>query len=310
MDDYIEQFAFLIRNGDMQNTYKASWARAIVDSCLFNSEKSVFTFEELALKIFGYYWNQSIFFALEQSPNPNKRPEIHQIVLKEIDRYQQIYGSKPEWFSKIEDRIDVPVDRISNVLNKDVCWRFSKVGKETYNIYDLSRKNRTISVLYPELIYKHADTLFELINYRWAQKLEEFNHAPRISKKVLGTDRERIRRKSLKEFRKYLDLENPSRKCFYSGEPLSDSELSIDHVLPWSYLYSDDLWNLVYVDKSYNASKSNRIPNETQIERLELRNHRLLGLARAKYFMGKHIDELELSLQNDLVRKFWVGCKG
>ena len=91
MDDYIEHFSFLVRNGDMQNTYKAGWARAIVESCVLNPEKSRFHFEELAQKVFGYYWNQSNFFALEQSPNPSKRPEIHQIVVEEIERYQQRY---------------------------------------------------------------------------------------------------------------------------------------------------------------------------------------------------------------------------
>ena len=310
MDKYIENFSFLIRNGDMQNTYKAGWARAIVESCVLNPQKSFFHYEELAQKIFGYYWNQSIFFALEQSPNPSKRPEIHQIVVEEIERYQRKYGFKPEWFSKIENRIDVPVARISNVLNKDVCWRFLKVADATYNIYDLDRKSRTISVLHCDLIREHADTLFDLINYRWAQKLEEFNHVPRVSKKVQGTDRERIRRGSLAKFKKYLDLENPQRKCFFTGKSLSRADLSIDHVLPWSYLYSDDLWNLVYVDKSYNSSKSNRIPDEIQISKLELRNTKLLELTQNNMFGDKHIEELQLSINNGLVRKFWVGCRG
>ena len=310
MDDYIEQFAFLIRNGDMQNTYKAGWARAIVESCELNPKAAVFHFEELAQKVFGYYWNQSIFFSLEQGPNPKKRPEIHQIVVEEIQRYQQSYGYKPELFSRIENRIDVPVTRISSVLTKDVCWRFLKVAEETYNIYDLDRENLTISVLQPELLRKHANTLFDLINYRWTQKLEEFNHVPRVSKKVQGTDRKGIRRGSLAKFQKYLDLENPNRECFITGAPLSKNNLSIDHVLPWSYLYSDDLWNLVYVDKHRNSSKSNQIPDESQIKKLENRNRRLLELVQDGKFDDKHTDELALSLRNDLVRKFWVGCKG
>ena len=34
---------------------------------------------------------------------------------------------------------------------------------------------------------------------------------------------------------------------FYTGKTLNDKEIEVDHVIPWSYLYSDDLWNLVYV---------------------------------------------------------------
>ena len=70
-------------------------------------------------------------------------------------------------------------------------------------------------------------------------------------------------------------------------------------MLPWSYLYSDDLWNLVYVDKSRNSSKSNRIPDETQIEKLEVRNRRLFGLVQGGKFDDKHTDELGLSIEND-----------
>ena len=168
----------------------------------------------------------------------------------------------------------------------------------------------TINVRYPELIKEYSDILFELINYRWTQKLEEFNHSPRISRKVLGTDRERVRRGSLSKFREYLDVENPDRICFFTNKPLSNRDLSIDHILPWSYMYSDDLWNLVYVERGYNSSKSNQIPNEGVIEKLEKRNQRLLNLLNGRGISTRHKEELELSITNDLVRKFWVGCRG
>ena len=56
-----------------------------------------------------------------------------------------------------------------------------------------------------------------------------------------------------------------------TGEKI-DNELSIDHVIPWSYLFSDDIWNLVYMKKSENSSKSNKIPSEKTILNLEKRN--------------------------------------
>ena len=310
MDKYIKDLAFIIRNGDMQNTYKAAWARAIVESCTLNPELSRIHFDELAIKIFGYYWNQAIFFQLEQCPNPNKKPEIQQIVVEEIDKYQEVYGHKPEWFSAIDHRIDVPVSKISATLSKDVCWRFQKVRNEYYEIYELDIKNKTIAIRHPDLIKEYDDALFDLINYRWTQKLEEFNHVPRVSKKVLGTYREDVKRGNLNKFRTYLDIENPNRECFFTGKRLLDSELSIDHVLPWSFLYSDDLWNLVYAEKAVNSAKSNTVPTEAQIEKLERRNKRLLELAMASDLDDKHTQELDLSVKRDTVRKFWVGCRG
>ena len=149
-----------------------------------------------------------------------------------------------------------------------------------------------------------------MINYRWVQKLEEFNHAPRIAKKVRGTDGEKLRRASLTKFKEYLDIANPDHICFYTGVKVNNKDLAIDHVLPWSYLFSDDLWNLVYVDRSYNSSKGNRIPSEEIIQKLEKRNILLLKKMNDLGNDNKHMQELQLSIDDDLVRKFWVGCQG
>ena len=117
-------------------------------------------------------------------------------------------------------------------------------------------------------------------------------------------------RRTLTKFRKYLDLENPNHICFHTGQKIEETKLSIDHVIPWSYLFSDDLWNLVYVDKSYNSSKGNKIPSEETINKLEERNYRLLNKVKQKTMSDKNTEELELSIDNGLVKKFWVGFQG
>ena len=152
--------------------------------------------------------------------------------------------------------------------------------------------------------------LFDLINYGWAQKLEMMNSSPRISQKVRGIDRGRISRGSLSRFRKYLDLENPKRISFISGKMIPERDLSIDHVVPWSYLYSDDIWNLVYVDKSENSVKNNTLPSDDDIARLELRNVELLELCDGKGLNDTHTEQLRLAIETHLVKRNWVGFKG
>ena len=310
MDPYIKDLCEVIQNGEMENTYKMVWIRSIVETCVLEPSLQTIHFDILSKKIFGYYWNQTIYFDLEQSPNPQKRPEIYQLVVEEIECYRSQYGYQPQWFSRIENKVDVPIKKISSILTKDVCWRFPKVGGTTYNLYDLDKKNRTISLQKPSLLVDYSKVLFDLINYRWTQKLEEFNHSPRISKKVRGTDREDIKRSSLTKYKKYLDLENPEHICFHTGKKIEDKNQSIDHVLPWSYLFSDDLWNLVYVDRSYNSSKGNQIPSEETINKLESRNLTLMELVKSKGISDKNIEELQLSITDGQVRKFWVGCQG
>ena len=74
--------------------------------------------------------------------------------------------------------------------------------------------------------------------------------------------------------RKFIDEENPKKECFLTGKKISGTP-SIDHVIPWSYMYSDDLWNLVYVLPNENSSKSNSLPNKKLIEKLKTRNIKL-----------------------------------
>ena len=128
MDQYIKDLSILIREGEMQNTYKMVWIRSIVESCVLDPENSLIHFDQLSEKIFSYYWNQTIFFGLKQCPNPNKLPKIYQIVLEEIGRYRDKCGNKPEWFSRVRNRVRVPLSEISNVLKTDVCWRFLELN--------------------------------------------------------------------------------------------------------------------------------------------------------------------------------------
>lgn len=279
--------------------------RSIVEYLINNPCEDTIKFDELSPLIFKYYWNQIIFFDLQQGSNPDKPPEIYQIVKKQIDLYK---GKKPEVFTRVLTTIDVPVKEISNVLIKDVSWRFLEIDGNTLDLYELNKNTREIKIKHSDIVRNNADILFELINYRWVQELEKYNSSPRISKKVNGTNREDIKRGSLRKFHKYLDLENPNKICFISGKKIQN--LSVDHVIPWSYLYSDDLWNLVYVEQGLNSSKSNTIPSEEMIEKLIDRNHRLMKKMLHNGFTDKQKEELDLSIRRDYVKQFWIGCKG
>jgi len=64
------------------------------------------------------------------------------------------------------------------------------------------------------------------------------------------------------------------------------------------------------VDKSYNSVKGNKIPSEQEIGLLKARNTELHRLLSASGRKDKQTEELRLAIDNDLVGKFWVGCKG
>ena len=166
MEQYIKDLTYVIQNGEMENTYKMVWVRSIVETCVLDPNVQEIQFDHLSKLIFGYYWNQTIYFDLEQSPNPLKRPVIYQIVKEEISEYRHKNGKQPVWFSGAENSVSIPVSKISTILSKDVCWRFPKVGKENFDLYDLDIKSRTIILHRTDLIREYANVLFDVINYR------------------------------------------------------------------------------------------------------------------------------------------------
>ena len=299
MHKYIEDLTDLISSCSMDNTYKMSWCRALVEYSCNNTEKKVH-FDKLSELIFKYYWDQTIFFDLEQGSNLKKRPTIIQVVKNEIEKYRKNISQQPINFIRIKDKIDIDIKKISKTLTYDVSWRFLKLENKTYDIYDYNKGDKHLILKHPNLIKEHSKLLFQLINYRWSQKLEDLNNAPRISQKVKGVDRDKKpQRKSLKRFQLFLDIENPNRICFITGKTIPEKELSIDHIIPWSFMYSDDLWNLVYVNKSVNSSMSNRAKKDDVKDKLIKRNNKLLQMLDSKKKTGKEVEELRLANSKD-----------
>ena len=309
MNKELKELSNLINYGSMENTYKMSWIRSIVEFCE-ESPKKIINLDDLSPLIFKYYWNQSIFFNLNQGQNRNFTPTIIQIVDKCITDYQLEFGYKPESFIRVQKKIKIPTQKISKVLAQDVCKRFLILDKKVSNFYKYDLQKRKIKISNPRFLKEYSEVLYHLINYRWTQKLEETDGSPRISKKIRGVERDKTpKRGNLKLFHKFLDIENSKKVCFLTGEKIIGTT-SVDHIIPWSYMYSDDLWNLVYVKPEENSSKSNRIPNETLINKLNLRNKKLLKMLIKKKIKSKHLEELKISIERDYVKKYWTGFKG
>jgi hypothetical protein len=56
-------------------------------------------------------------------------------------------------------------------------------------------------------------------------------------------------------------------ECVWSGKILTPKTSDIDHVLPFSVWYNNDLWNLLPADKKINNQKRDKIPSPNLIEK-------------------------------------------
>lgn len=324
-NNFYENFTKIIRECPYDNTYKMAWAKSLVEICANrNLDEDVIEISlfDIATKYIKYYWNQTIFFDLIQGSNPLRPPVILSLVKGLIEKYfEAIQKKQPEIFEKVEDRFKNiglekeyrdTINQVKRTLKFDVSWRFDSFAGSTKQLYEYT-KNSDFLYLEKEnaLILKERELdLYDLINYRWSLILENFNSSPRINKKVRIIDERDIKRSSLTKFRTYLDYENPQHYCFVCGKESSIKELAIDHVIPWSYMYSDDIWNLVYICQHCNSIKSNVIPSKAIIDRLKDRNNRLLNILYENNVKGKIVEELQLAIEKDYVNKFWTGCKG
>jgi hypothetical protein len=324
--DFIDKWFYIIRNCSFDNTYKMAWAKAITEISLeveYSSNPKDFieiTLKGISEKVIRYYWEQTIFFDLQQSSNPNKPPVVVSLVKEIIKVYQGTSGQyQPvKWHRAgvevvCEDAYRNAIKLIVKALKADVSYRFLRVGgKEIQGVYRYKQNDDALYIATEDLkkLRENSMIVFDVINYRWSQMLENFNHSPKICKKVKIIDEENIRRKSLGRFALYLEVENSNHICFLCNTRIENENPAIDHVIPWSYLYSDDMWNLVYAHQSCNSRKSNIIPSEEMIQKLENRNRILCQMLIKNGKADKHTSELEMAIGNNLVRKFWISCQG
>ena len=331
MNQYINDLSSLIINCNFDNTYKMAWAKSIVEliselNLEEIEEESEFEidFGDIAKKCVQYYWNQSAYFDLFQGSNIKKQPEILTHTKNLIEAYYTDKGDrKAQNFIKVVPfkneelnyQYQILLKQTVRVLKQDVCWRFKNLNGKTMEVYRLDKTNGKIffDKEQAKAIKENSLLLLQLINYRWTQMLETFNVSPKIAMKVRVTnDNLEIKRANLKKYRTYLDLEfkDGDIRCFYCGGIIPESEISLDHVIPWSYMYSDDLWNLVYCHKSENSMKQATLVDEEIILKVEERNKNLLRLLEENGIDDKNVQELKLSLEKSWLKQFWMSYRG
>ncbi|MFZ5642010.1 MAG: HNH endonuclease [Bacillota bacterium] len=312
-----------IRNCSTRHTYDTAWARAVVEEAESRHISPDVTEIEISLeatarKMIRYYWDQTVYFDLNQGPNPLKQPRILRGVKKLIKEYYKTAGQnnpvpfeKAAFSPRLAEKLDVIVNDALEIVKGEVIPRFLQMGQFTEELVIYVRGQNVIQL--PQAaaaaIAENSLLLTEAIYYRWSQLLEQYNTSPRLNRKVRIIDTADLRDRPLSYFEKYLDLENPDRICFYCGQPIADDKLFIDHVIPWTYLCSDDIWNLVYSHKGCRPVKTSQALPEFSMARLDRRNKALLDKISTYVETDMVAGVLQDAVSSGLARKKWVLCR-
>jgi 5-methylcytosine-specific restriction endonuclease McrA len=253
----------------MSSTYKPALLKALL-RCLRTTQGTDIPLAAIGREFTRLYWNQTVVYHLRQAT----------VLSKESRAVKMIRTAATEHGVRSLDDLPPParaaLDReMAKLLPVNVLEAFHASKPPAMpRLYTWTPGAASISVT-PEIraFLQANDAPVELIaNYYWALFLENTNRlAPRIVQKV---QRNAAGRQSLQRYLTILRHDSDGC-CFYCRRTFEASlPPTVDHVIPWSFLLEDPLWDLVLACAHCNASKSDWLPDERSLRALLERNRR------------------------------------
>lgn len=272
---------------DTTNAYKFYWFLSILDSLRDNGE-SLISQKDIALRMLANAWYPLDYFKLSFGAQDGFKD-----VAKFISSKMTVDNrpNSPSLFNQIKGRFsEIELEKLSieiKDLYRYVPYRFVRpfFEAETHAISDHLVKNQMIVLCnqffesHPHrVMYSFVGDSIEL-NRIWVDYLQKhqgilrgfiFWHLVKFMQKnnpnVIGLS-EKLQKptqrdlKAANRFWKGYIAENPDATCIYSGQIITDENLSLDHFLPWSYVVHDQLWNIIPTPKNINSAKNDRLPS-------------------------------------------------
>ncbi len=138
------------------------------------------------------------------------------------------------------------------------------INSQTGMIYSIDREgslnNRIlIAPEWMEYMRNNMGILLGWTDYNLILYLQRRNPTvPGIANKIYPPQERKLTK--VTDYWKYM-IQNGPFYDIYTDNLLTTKGISIDHFVPWSYVASDELWNLIPTIKSVNSSKSNNLPD-------------------------------------------------
>ena len=267
-----------LKPSNLTNSYKLYWFAAILDEIEDNNNEV--SFRKLVDRMVSKCWYSILKFKLSLG-HKDMLYKIVQYLTHEYDLSAE--SSENEILSRLNDLNDDYYDKELNMLTRYVPYRFispfysSKLigledgkrnsiieilNKNDYNcIYIVNSKKSHITLNYNwyNYIYNNLTIIKGWYKYNLIKYLQRRNpNVPNIIGKIeppVSRDLV-VANKFWREVNKLVEL-----KDIYTGRPIVESEMSIDHFIPWSFVLHDMFWNLCPVLKATNSQKGDRLPD-------------------------------------------------
>lgn len=257
-------------------TYKFVLIKSLIENLYNVNENLELSYDVLFTSFSKIYWNLVVHHNLNQINMNAKKAEVQNIL------------------NKIQEKYHIPstiiFDKLSNEIQLEIIMKIKKKGKlnvmgaiygdtdSTIYDFDNNRERIRINPSYYSFMQRFQRILTYLTNYHLAYFLEKFNEQGDTTNLLMKVENV-SKRSSLNEF--YVLLSTLyNGHCFYCGKELKrKNSVHVDHFIPWSFVQSDQLWNLVLSCSTCNLSKNDKLAIEPFLNALVDRN---AGLSKNK----------------------------
>jgi hypothetical protein len=156
------------------------------------------------------------------------------------------------WFPKTEKETD-------SMREKRIYSESQKL--ELKSLYALHQEYIEINPFWVDYLFCNSKVLKDFCYWNLALFLQTKNpNVPDIPNKLI---KPAIRNGLNIQRTQFWDIvfdELGSINCIYTGNKLVKGNYAVEHFIPYSFVSHDLIWNLIPADKSFNSSKSNKLP--------------------------------------------------
>ena len=279
LEYWVSDIAMLMRRACMSASYKPALLKSLVKIIRVDGDKNT----QIALLRIGeqfarMYWNQTVVYHLRQASSRTKEAEVVKPIREFAGRYRaRYYDDLP---NDARGKLSARMSRILKINVLEAFHRSKPSRMPCVFEWDKDDDFIRLSEQSARFLAVHGLALEVIANYAWAKFLENRNIlSPRLIEKV---SLEKGKRASLAPFLQIL--KNAEAACFYCDSPFDqETRPTVDHVLPWSFVLEDELWDMVLACSACNAAKSDSLPAGEFIEKLVMTN-----ALRVRRDLGQH----------------------
>ncbi|KZE50983.1 HNH endonuclease domain-containing protein [Rossellomorea marisflavi] len=254
------------------STYKYALMKALIENLYQVNEELELTYDQLAYTFTKVYWNLIVQHHLIYQ-NRGKTARVVTIMKEEQARH----SIPPQMvFDKIPDSLQVSlVNKVKTTMKENVFGALYGDTGASFYAFDHRTERLRFSPAVHVFMMNYQRLIVQLTNYHMAAMIEKLNDVPHINH-LLEKVESIAKRGSLRPYEKIL-LSHFEAKCFYCGKRLTGQkrETHVDHFIPWSFVQSDQIWNLVLACNTCNTSKSDKLPKKEYLNTIVSRNEAL-----------------------------------